>query len=107
MSQAGAAHAALIGVIEEELRRIVADKGASLPPLAAETVFLGAELPIDSLDLATLLVVLERRMARDPFRAGFRQFTTVGELAALYLGEGSHDPSGPPLDQSALPPDRG
>ncbi|HYH21582.1 MAG TPA: acyl carrier protein [Azospirillum sp.] len=74
----------MITMIVEELGRIVAEKGAALPPLAADTAFLGGPLPIDSLDLATLLVVLEQRTGHDPFRAGFRQFTTVGELASLY-----------------------
>ena len=74
----------LTALIVEELARIVADKGEALPPVTPATVFLGGDLPIDSLDLATLLVVLEQRTGRDPFRAGLRQFTTVGELAALY-----------------------
>ncbi|AWK85493.1 hypothetical protein [Azospirillum thermophilum] len=74
----------LLALIAEELGRIVADKGETLPPLSPGTVFLGGDLPIDSLDLATLLVVLEQRTGRDPFREGFRQFTTVGELASLY-----------------------
>lgn len=76
---------ALFGVIVEELARIVRDKGAVLPPVDDDTVFLGGILPIDSLDLATLLLCLERRTGRDPFRAGFRQFRTIGELAELYL----------------------
>ena len=71
-------------VIADELAGIVRGKGLALPPLHDGTVFLGGDLPIDSLDLATLLVILERRTGRDPFRAGFRQFTTLGELAALY-----------------------
>lgn len=79
----------MIAVIAEELGRIVAEKGETLPPLDPGTVFLDGALPIDSLDLATLLVVLEARMGFDPFRGGFRQFTTVGELAALY------EPAGP------------
>lgn len=74
----------ILALIAEELARIAADKGESLPPIGPESVFLGGELPIDSLDLATLLVVLEQRTGQDPFRAGFIQFNTVGELAALY-----------------------
>lgn len=74
----------MLAIIAEELARIVADKGETLPPLTPDSVFLGGDLPIDSLDLATLLVVLEQRAGQDPFRAGLRQFTTVGELAALY-----------------------
>ncbi len=74
----------ILALIAEELARIAADKGESLPPIGPESVFLGGDLPIDSLDLATLLVVLEQRTGQDPFRAGFIQFNTVGELAALY-----------------------
>jgi len=74
----------MLALIAEELGRIAADKGEVLPALTADSVFLGADLPIDSLDLATLLVVLEQRTGQDPFRAGFRHFTTLGELAALY-----------------------
>jgi acyl carrier protein len=74
----------MFALIVEELGRIAADKGERLPPLTADSVFLGGELPIDSLDLATLLVVLEQRTGQDPFRAGFRHFTSLGELAALY-----------------------
>lgn len=76
--------AAVRAMIAEELAHIAADKGETLPPLDPGTVFLGGGLPIDSLDLATLLVVLEQRTGLDPFRAGFRQFTTVEELATLY-----------------------
>ncbi len=74
----------IFALIAEELGRIVADKGEVLPPLGMDSLFLGGDLPIDSLDLATLLVVLEQRTGQDPFRDGFRQFTTVGELAVLY-----------------------
>lgn len=73
-------------VIAEELAAIVAEKGDVLPPLDGTSVLLGGELPIDSLDLATLLVVLEKRFGYDPFRDGFRRFTTAGELAAIYAG---------------------
>lgn len=75
---------ALLDLIIEEVGRILRDKGEAVPPISADTVFLDGELPMDSLDLATLIVVLEGRTGRDPFRAGFRRFTTVGELAALY-----------------------
>ncbi|TWA87421.1 phosphopantetheine binding protein [Azospirillum brasilense] len=74
----------MFALIAEELARIAAEKGESLPTLGPDTRFLGGDLPIDSLDLATLLVVLEQRTGQDPFRAGFVQFHTVGELAALY-----------------------
>jgi len=70
--------------IVEELARIIAEKGDAPPSLVPSSVFLGGGLPIDSLDLATLLVVLEKRFGFDPFRAGLRRFTTLGDLAAIY-----------------------
>ncbi|MBF0286166.1 MAG: acyl carrier protein [Magnetococcales bacterium] len=66
------------------LARILRDKGANPPPLDETTVFLGGAIPFDSLDLATLLVEMERATGRDPFKEGFRMFQTVGELAQLY-----------------------
>lgn len=78
---------ALLALINEELSAIMAEKGDVLPPLTADSVFLGGQSPVDSLDLATLLVTLERRLKVDPFRRGFRQFATAGELAALYVAE--------------------
>lgn len=74
----------MLDLIAEETGRILRDKGEAVPPITAATVFLGGDLPMDSLDLATLIVVLEGRTGCDPFRAGFHRFTTVGELAALY-----------------------
>lgn len=85
-------HQTMLDLITEEVGRILRDKteaeapcgGAEQPCVTADTVFLGGALPLDSLDLATLIVVLESRTGHDPFRAGFRHFTTAGELAALY-----------------------
>ncbi len=75
----------IFDAIVEELSTLITDKGLPVPRIEAETEFLGDSLPIDSLDLATLLVMLERRTGHDPFRDGFRQFSTVGQLAALYV----------------------
>ncbi|HYC02651.1 MAG TPA: acyl carrier protein [Azospirillaceae bacterium] len=74
----------MLEAIREEVARILAEKGEAPFPLEAGTIFLGGEMPFDSLDLATLVVAMEGRTGRDPFRGGFRQFTTAGELAALY-----------------------
>lgn len=64
-------------------RKIIEQKGATCPELTADIDFL-KDTPMDSLDLATLLVSLESELGKDPFREGFKHFTTVGELAALY-----------------------
>lgn len=77
-------HAELLALIGQEVNRILADKGESPATITADTAFLEGPLPFDSLDLATLIVALEGITGKDPFRAGFRQFTRAGELAALY-----------------------
>jgi acyl carrier protein len=74
----------MINIVTEELTAILAAKGEAYPPLTQETVLLGADLPLDSLDLATLIVTLEERTGREPFAEGFRMFHTLGELAALF-----------------------
>ena len=84
----------MLALITEELSRIAADKGETLPAVGPDSRFLDGGLPIDSLDLATLLVVLEQRTGQDPFRAGFRQFATLGELASLYRADADAPASG-------------
>jgi acyl carrier protein len=73
-----------IRLISEILSRRLVEKGAKLPALHPDMALLGGEIGIDSLDLATLVVELEERTGKDPFHDGFRNFTTVGELASLY-----------------------
>ncbi len=74
----------MIKQITEVLGRIAANKGATLPSVDAGTELLGGGLPIDSLDLALLVVELEEFTGFDPFATGFVNFRTVGELAQLY-----------------------
>lgn len=75
---------AMLELIARETGRILAEKGEAAAPVTADTAFLDGPLPFDSLDLATLIVALEGLTGKDPFRQGFRQFSTAGELAALY-----------------------
>ena len=74
----------MIERVVAELQRILADKGETHGPITAGSLLLDGELPIDSLDLATLVVALEEQTGREPFKAGFRMFTTVCELATLF-----------------------
>ena len=77
----------LEGVFEQiflSIGRILAHKGRAMPPLDSRTILLGSGLGIDSLDLALLVRELEEAIGFDPFREGFREFRTVGELATLY-----------------------
>lgn len=75
----------IVELIAAKLR----EKGIEAPPIDAGTRLLGGDLGIDSLDLATIVVELEERTGKDPFRDGFVTFETAGELAALYA-----DPAG-------------
>jgi acyl carrier protein len=77
----------VLGVIFEETARILREKGANVPALNPGIAFLGGSMDFDSLDLATLIVALEERTGTDPFRSGFKDFTTVGELASLYTAK--------------------
>ena len=70
--------------IQAIITRLLEQKGQPPVLLAETTRFLGADIPIDSLDLAVLVTELQTTTGRDPFAAGFRNFQTVGELAALY-----------------------
>lgn len=66
------------------LERILSGKGRDLPGIDVDTVLLGRDLGIDSLDLAMLVRELEETTGFDPFQRGFIEFRTVGELARLY-----------------------
>lgn len=66
------------------VNRVIEDKGEKPIEISADTAFLGGQMPIDSLDLATIVVELEAVTGHDPFKDGFIEFRTVGELAALY-----------------------
>lgn len=70
--------------IETILGGIAQSKGMTMPKVEADTQLLGGALPIDSLDLATLVVELEQATGHDPFKRGFINFRTAGELANLY-----------------------
>jgi acyl carrier protein len=70
--------------IINETKRIIAEKGITDEiTITASSRFL-TDLPMDSLDLATLIVELEISLGYDPFRDGFKVFHSVGELVALY-----------------------
>lgn len=74
----------IVKQIETILGNMAQGKGLAMPKVDADTQLLGGALPIDSLDLATLVVELEQATGFDPFKRGFINFRTVGELAKLY-----------------------
>lgn len=67
-----------------EIAEIRAGKSLPLTNITMDDLLLGEGLGLDSLDLATLVVSLEEKTGRDPFRAGFVMFQTVGELTDLF-----------------------
>jgi acyl carrier protein len=71
-------------VVYNELQQILSDKGLSGLAIRPESVLLGDEMGLDSLDLATLVVALEERTGLRPFEKGFVMFKTVAELVGLF-----------------------
>ncbi len=71
-------------LIRQELIQILTDKGAELGEITPGLVLLNGPLDIDSLDLATLVVMLEEKTGKAPFAEGFVLFHTAGELATLF-----------------------
>jgi acyl carrier protein len=72
------------GHIELNLNRILSQKGLDKVDLQDDMRLLGGDIQIDSLDLAVLITGMEEATKKDPFKAGFRNFRTVGELASMY-----------------------
>lgn len=70
--------------VSNALRDIVEEKGETLGEVDEDSILLGSDIPIDSLDLATMVVQLEILTGHDPFSEGFIEFRTLGELAGLY-----------------------
>jgi acyl carrier protein len=70
--------------IEAAVGEIAVSKGAAQPQVTAASRMLGGELPIDSLDLATIVLRLDAETGQRPFEDGFIEFHTAGELAKRY-----------------------
>jgi acyl carrier protein len=70
--------------IQTALDRLLEDKGMQKVAVAPDTALLEGGIPIDSLDLAQLVLELQEKTGRDPFASGFIEFRTVGELTNLF-----------------------
>ncbi len=69
--------------IVDTINRVRTDSGRDvLTP--ADTDTLTGELGLDSLDLAVLVVSLEKALGKDPFRDGSATARTLGELVSVY-----------------------
>lgn len=74
----------ILELIQTLIGDVAQMKGDPTPKVADSTVLLGGGLPIDSLDLAGIVLRLEEAVGYDPFKEGFIEFRTAGELATLY-----------------------
>lgn len=78
--------------IRGQIQRLVTEaleaKGSPAKALTDDTLLLGGDLGIDSLDLAGVVVNLSEFAQRDPFANGFVEFRTVGEMIRLYASDG-------------------
>jgi acyl carrier protein len=74
----------VLAQIDTLVQRILTDKGETPSPITADVELLGGAIAIDSLDLAMLVRELEDVVGHDPFKDGFIDFRTAGELAKLY-----------------------
>jgi acyl carrier protein len=79
--------AEVLSALGNEIARISADKGIPAGVVDADTVLLGGNLNLDSLDLAGIVVQLQEATAHDPFADGFIEFRTAGELADLFANK--------------------
>ena len=70
-------------LIEVIVTRLAAT-GKDVPSLEETTMLLGDSLPIDSLELAVIVIHMAEITGNDPFASGFVEFQTLGELARLY-----------------------
>jgi acyl carrier protein len=75
----------VLAEVERIICEIARSKKVKVPSVRESSRLLGGDLPIDSLDLSRVLVQLEAATGYDPFKEGFIDFRTVGELARLYV----------------------
>jgi acyl carrier protein len=74
----------LIDIISCRAQSMLKDKGLPAEAIGPDRALLG-DVGLDSLDLAGIVVELQELTGADPFEAGFVEFRTVRELAALFL----------------------
>lgn len=70
-------------LIIETIQEVMIENERPQSSLKPETCIL-AETSLDSLDLAIVIVKLEEKTGKDPFKQGFIPFSTIQELANLY-----------------------
>lgn len=71
-------------LITKRIAERISEKGLQVPALTPETSILGGQLPLDLLDVATILVELVDDVGEDPFADGLVQFHTIGDLTDIF-----------------------
>jgi acyl carrier protein len=71
-------------LIAGHVQRLIADRGLPAVEITYETPMLEDGLGLDSLDMATLVAVLEKEIGKDPFAQTVPAFRTFGEFVRLY-----------------------
>jgi acyl carrier protein len=74
----------VLDFVYSRMRSLAQDKGFQPGPVGPDTVVLGGDIALDSLDLAAIVVELQDLTGTDPFQGGFIEFRTAGELATLF-----------------------
>ncbi len=70
-------------IVIDTIREFMLENQRAVTELTPETQIL-AETSLDSLDLAIVLVKMEIKTGKDPFKQGYIFFSTIQELAKLY-----------------------
>ncbi|MCK1387647.1 acyl carrier protein [Bradyrhizobium sp. 21] len=76
---------AVVTIIKRSVIDVVHAKGLRPPELDASTDLMAGDFGLDSLDLATVIIAIEAETGIDPFKSGFREFSSLGELAGFYV----------------------
>ncbi|CCB85726.1 MULTISPECIES: hypothetical protein [Parachlamydia] len=72
-----------IELVIQTIQEVTQEQQKAFTPLKADTRIL-TDTSLDSLDLAIVVVKLEEKSGKDPFKNGFIPFSTIEELATLY-----------------------
>lgn len=80
----------IVSVIISEVVDIVTRKGYTAPIITIDSNLFDGTLPIDSLDIASIIIKLEELFDDNPLVVGFNYFQTVGDLACFYKNEAMH-----------------
>ena len=72
-----------VNKVIEVITITLTEAGKAVPPME-KTTLLGGSLPLDSLELAVVVIRMREISGIDPFASGLVAFWTIGELAALY-----------------------